>query len=83
MRLIVKSFLLVVLLLIGMIADSAAVVITNELAMTQLENSNILLVAMDTYIRLRPIISFAYGVIVCLVAFSVAKDLTKFAKSSN
>ena len=81
MKIVVKVFFLIVLLLIGIVVDSMAPVITNDLAMTQLENSDALLVTVNTYNQIRPVVSISYGIIVCLFAFSLARDLMKFAKS--
>ena len=81
MKIVVKVFFLIVLLIIGIVVDSMAPVITNDLAMTQLENSDALLVTVNTYNQIRPVVSISYGIIVCLFAFSLARDLMKFAKS--
>ena len=83
MKIAVKTILLVVLLLIGMIVDSIAPIITNDLAMTQMENSNALFVVMSSYNQFKPIVSITFGIVICLVAFSLARDLVKFAKSSE
>lgn len=82
MKIAVKIILLVTLLFIGMIADSIGPVMTNDLAMTQMSNSDAVLVAMNTYNQIRPIISITYGVIICLMLFWIARDLVKFAKST-
>lgn len=86
MKLAIKIVLLITLILIGVMIDSAAPVITNELAMTQMENSNELLVATNTYNRIKPMIEFACSAIVFLVTCTIACDIYKLAnptKSEN
>lgn len=86
MKLTIKIILLITLILIGMMIDSATPVITNDLAMTQMENSDELLVVTNTYNRIKPVIEFAYTAIVVLITCTIACDIFKLVnpfKSEN
>lgn len=56
-------------------------VITNELALTQMQNSDELYVLMDTYNKVRPFISIVYGLITALFAGTTIYDTYKFIKN--
>lgn len=83
MKMAIKIVALVAMLLIGLMADSTGPVIDNALAMTQLENSSDILIATTVFNRIQPVISALYYALVCLLGFSIARDLVIFAKSSN
>ena len=55
-------------------------IITNELAMGQMQNSNELYLLMTTYNKVRPIISIVYGFITALFAGTTIYDIYKFIK---
>ena len=56
-------------------------IITNELALTQMENSNELYLLMDTYDKVRPFISIIYGLITALFVGTIIHDIYKFIKT--
>lgn len=56
-------------------------VITNELALTQMENSNELYILMESYNKLRPILSIIYGLITCYFVGATIYDIYKFIKT--
>ena len=56
-------------------------IITNELALTQMENSNELYLLMDAYNKVRPFISIIYGLITALFAGTIIHDICKFIKT--
>lgn len=58
-------------------------IITNELAMGQMQNSNELYLLMTTYNKVRPIISIVYGLITALFAGTTIYDIYKFIKSKT
>ena len=58
-------------------------VITNELALLQMENSNALYTLMDTYNRIRPFISIIYGFITAIFAVNTISDIYKFIKTKT
>ena len=55
-------------------------IITNELALGQMENSNELYLLMDTYNKVRPFISIIYGLITALFVGTTIFDTYKFIK---
>ena len=58
-------------------------VITNELALLQMENSNSLYMLMDTYYKVRPFISIIYGFVTALFAITTIHDTYKFIKTKK
>lgn len=84
MKVAVKVILLSVLAVIGIISDSMAPVITNSLAMAQMENSDALLVATNTFNRIKPVIDILYAGLIIVVIGSIANDLhTMFKKEKE
>ncbi len=58
-------------------------IITNELAMGQMENSNELYLLMETYNKVRPFISIIYGLITALFAGTTICDTYKFIQTKK
>lgn len=58
-------------------------IITNELALTQMENSNELYMLMESYNRLRPILSIIYGLIAACLVGTTIYDTYKFIKTKT
>lgn len=58
-------------------------VITNELALGQMENSNELYLLMELYLKSKPFISLIYGWITALFAASTIYDIYKFIKTKT
>ena len=56
-------------------------IITNELALTQMENSNELYMLMESYNGIRPILSIVYGLIAFLFVGTTIYDIYKFIKT--
>lgn len=58
-------------------------IITNKIAMTQMENSDEMYVMMETYYKLVPIIRIVYGFVVVLFSATTIYDIYKFLKTKN
>lgn len=58
-------------------------IITNELALLQMEHSNELYMLMDTYYKVRPFISIIYGFITAMFAWTIIHDTYKFIKTKT
>lgn len=58
-------------------------VITNEIALTQMEHSNELYMLMDTYNKVRPFVSIIYGFITVLFAGTTIHDTYNFIKTKT
>ena len=56
-------------------------IITNEIALTQMENSNELYLLMEAYNKVRPFISIIYGLITALFVGTTIYDIYKFIKT--
>ena len=55
-------------------------VISNEIALGQMQNSNELFILMETYNKVRPIVSVIYGFIVVWFTYTIAHSIYKFIK---
>lgn len=58
-------------------------IITNELAMGQMENSDELYLLMESYNKIKPIISVIYGFITVMFAWSITDNTYKFIQSKK
>ena len=58
-------------------------IITNELALGQMENSNELYLLMEIYNKVRPFISIIYGLITALFVGTTIFDTYKFIKTKK
>lgn len=58
-------------------------IITNEIALGQMENSNELYLLMEIYFKSKPFISLIYGWITVLFAGSTIYDIYKFIKTKT
>lgn len=58
-------------------------IITNELALTQMEQSNELYMLMESYNKLRPFISIIYGFITACFVGTTIYDTYKFIKTKT
>ncbi len=58
-------------------------VLTNQIALTQMENSDGLFIAMELYYKIAPIVRTIYYCIVVFIFASVAYDSYKFIKLKN
>jgi hypothetical protein len=58
-------------------------IISNQVALGQMENSNELFMLMETYNKIRPIISVIYSCIVIWFIGTVGYDIYKFIKTKT
>ena len=58
-------------------------IITNELALGQMENSNELYMLMDTYNKVKPYIGVTYGLITVFFTASITNDVYNFIKTKT
>ena len=83
MRFIIKIIIFASISIIALILSSANPIITNEMAMGQMENSNELYLAMDMYNNIKPIISIIYGCIATWFVGTTVYDIYKFIKTET
>ena len=58
-------------------------IISNNIALGQMQNDDSLFVLMDTYNKVRPFISIIYGFITCVFAGTTIYDTYKFIKTKT
>jgi hypothetical protein len=83
-KFIVRTFVkIIIYAIISTIALSllTSPIITNELALGQMENSNELYLLMETYNKVRPFISVIYGFVTVMFAATIIGDTYKFIKT--
>jgi hypothetical protein len=83
-KFIVRTFVkIIICAIISTIALSllTSPVITNEIALGQMENSNELYLLMETYNKVRPFISVIYGFVTVMFAATIIGDTYKFIKT--
>lgn len=75
---------IIILAIISMIVCTLnSPIISNELAMTQMQNSNELYLMVETYNKVKPIISVIYGCIATLLVGTSICDTYKFISTQN
>ena len=79
-RVLIFVFVMIIMTAIG---QSISPVISNELAMTQMQNSNEMFVLMNTYNNVKPIINITYSCVILWFMYSLGRDTYKFAKTIN
>ena len=85
-RFIIKTVIKVLIYaIISTIAMSllASPIITNELALGQMQNSNELYLLMETHNKTKPFVSIVYGLITALFAGTTVYDTYKFIKTKK
>lgn len=78
MKVIVFMFAMII---IGSIMQSMSPVISNEMALTQMENSNEMYILMNTYNKVRPIANAVYSGIIIFFVYTIGRDTYKFTKN--
>ena len=79
-KIIVFAFIMVI---VSAIFQAMAPVVTNEMAMTQMENSNEMFIMMETYNKLKPLVNTAYSLIVFVFICTIIKESYKFIRNIN
>ena len=72
-----------VMIIVSAIAQAISPVITNEMALTQMQNDNAMFVAMNTYYKLKPIVNIVYYCVILWFVCTLGRDTYKFVKNIN
>ena len=73
----------IVMIIVAAISQSMAPVISNELALTQMQNDNVMFVAMNTYNKIKPIFNALYSCVILWFVCTLGRDTYKFVKNIN
>ena len=73
----------IIMSLLSAIGNSVNTIVTNELAMTQMQHSDMAFVVMTTYSKIKPVISIVYSCVVLWFVYTLVRDTRKFAKTIN
>lgn len=71
----------VMMFIIAGLMKPVDVVISNELALTQMQHSNEMYILMDTYNKVRSIVSVAFAGVTLWFTSTIARDIYKFVKT--
>lgn len=77
-RTIIFTFTMIVIAAIG---QSMSPVISNELALTQMQNDNAMFVAMNAYNKIKPIFNTLYSCVILWFVYTLGRDTYKFVKT--
>ena len=70
-----------VMIVVAAIGESMSPVISNELALTQMQNDNAMFVLMNTYNKIKPILTALYSCVILWFVYTIGRDTYKFAKT--
>jgi hypothetical protein len=73
----------IVMIIVAAISQSMSPVISNSLALTQMQNDNVMFVIMDTYNRIKPIFNALYSCVILWFVYTLGRDTYKFVKTIN
>lgn len=71
----------ILMIIVTAVGQSISPVMTNNLTLTQMQNSNEMYMLMNTYNKLRPIVNIVYVFIVSYFMGTIARDIHKFIKT--
>ena len=71
------------MIIVAAIGQSVSPIVSNQMALGQMQNSDEMYVLMNTYNKVRPIISFAFAGIILWFTSTIARDIYKFVKTIN
>ena len=79
-RTLIFAFVMVVVAAIG---QSISPVVSNELALTQITNDNVMFAVMNTYNRLKPSFNALYSCVILWFVCTLGRDTYKYVKTIN
>lgn len=77
-KIVIFAFIMTIILFI---AQSISPIVSNNLALGQMQNTDETFVVMNTYNKVRPIFNTAMVGVCILFVFSIVKDVFKFVKN--
>jgi type III secretory pathway component EscS len=79
-RVIIFTFVMIV---VAAVWQSVSTIISNYIAMTQMQNDDLAFVIMNVYNRVKPIGVGIYGLIILWFVYTLGRDTYKFVKKNN
>ena len=77
---IIFAFLMII---VSAAMQALSPVVSNELAMTQMTNSNELYMVMETYNKIKPIVNIIYICVFGLFGYSIGRDIRKIVNTKE
>lgn len=72
-----------IMIIVAAVGQSISPVITNEMALTQMQNDNMMFAMMNTYNRIKPIFNALYSCVTLWFVCTLGRDTYKFVKTAN
>ena len=73
----------VIMFIVAALGQSVGLVISNNMALMQMQNDNVMFVIMNTYNRIKPIFNALYSCVILWFVYTLGRDTYKFAKNVN
>lgn len=73
----------VIMLLVTALSSAMAPIISNEVALGQMQHSNEMFVLMETYNKIKPLFTAAYAAITIWFVYTLGRDTYKLVKTIN
>lgn len=72
-----------VMFVVAAIGQSISPFISNNLALTQMQNDNVMFAVMNTYNQIKPIFNALYSCVILWFVYTLGRDTYKFVKTIN
>mgnify|MGYP006967120953 CR=1 FL=1 len=79
-KIVIFAFIMIIL---TSFTQSMSPVVSNNMALTQMQNSDAMFIMMNTYNKIKPIISAIYFGITVWFTYTIGRDIYKFVKTVN
>ena len=79
-KIVLFTFIMIIVAAIG---QSISPFISNNLALTQMENDNVMFTVMNTYNQIKPIFNALYSCVILWFVYTLGRDTYKFVKTNN
>lgn len=77
------TIFVLVMIIVAAIGQSISPVVSNNMALTQMQNDNVMYVAMNAYNKIKPIFNALYSCVILWFVYTLGRDTYKFAKTIN
>lgn len=79
-RTIIFAFVMVI---VAAVWQSVSTIVTNHIAMSQMQNDDLIFVVMNVYNRIKPIGGIIYSLIILWFVYTLGRDTYKFVSINN
>lgn len=81
-RSVIRTIIFAIIMsLVTAVAGATMPIVSNEMALGQMQNSNEMFVLMETYNRIKPLFAAAYTAVTVWFVYTICRDTYKFIKT--